>query len=92
METPQLPHYKIWGVTYDHQDWRLCIGTSTPVIDSRGNGALTPMQKLGNLWHGLFHNKGPSTYDVHTEGGQAQVDACGRGEGCQSHVDVHTEN
>ena len=25
--------------------------------------------------------KGPSTYDVHTEGGQAQVDACGRGEG-----------
>jgi len=22
--------------------------------------------------------KGPSIYDVHTEGGQAQVDACGR--------------
>src|SRR6218665_3759038 len=28
-------------------------------------------------------DKGPSIYDVHTEGGggQAQVDACGRGEG-----------
>src|SRR6218665_3426323 len=26
------------------------------------------------------------------EGGQAQVDACGRGEGVQPHVDVHTEN
>ena len=25
-------------------------------------------------------------------GGQAQVDACGRGEGVQPHVDVHTEN
>jgi len=37
---------------------------------------------------------GPSIYDVHTEGGggQAQVDACGRGEGVQLHVDVHTEN
>jgi len=23
--------------------------------------------------------KGPSIYDVHTEGGEAQVDACGRG-------------
>ena len=36
--------------------------------------------------------KGPSIYDVHTEGGgdQAQVDACGRG--VQPHVDVHTEN
>src|SRR6218665_3950991 len=31
----------------------------------------------------LRQNKGPSVYDVHTEGvrGQAQVDACGRGEG-----------
>ena len=29
---------------------------------------------------------GPSIYDVHTEGGggQAQVDACGRGEGGQA--------
>ena len=39
--------------------------------------------------------KGPSIYDVHTEGeggGQAQVDACGRGRGVQPHVDVHTEN
>ena len=37
---------------------------------------------------------GPSIYDVHTEGGggQAQVDACGRREGVQAHVDVHTEN
>src|SRR6218665_1128396 len=26
-------------------------------------------------------NMGPSIYDVHTEGGQAQVDACGRGMG-----------
>jgi len=36
---------------------------------------------------------GPSIYDVHTEGGggQAQVYACGRGEGVQPHVDVHTE-
>jgi len=25
-------------------------------------------------------------------GVQAQVDACGRGEGVQPHVDVHTEN
>ena len=24
------------------------------------------------------YSKGPSIYDVHTEGGQAQVDACGR--------------
>src|SRR6218665_64559 len=31
----------------------------------------------------LRQNKGPSIYDVHTEegGGQAQVDACGRGRG-----------
>src|SRR6218665_4200498 len=38
--------------------------------------------------------KGPSIYDVHTEGGgdQAQVDACGRGRGVQPHVDIHTEN
>jgi len=34
--------------------------------------------------------KGPSIYDVHTEGegGQAQVDACGRGEGDKTSVDV----
>src|SRR6218665_197496 len=25
-------------------------------------------------------HKGPSIYDIHTEGGQAQVDACGRGD------------
>jgi len=34
--------------------------------------------------------KRPSIYDVHTEGGQAQVDACGWGG--PAHVDVHTEN
>src|SRR6218665_2830478 len=36
--------------------------------------------------------KGPSIYDVHMEGGggQAQMDACGQGEGVQPHVDVHT--
>ena len=27
----------------------------------------------------IVQSKGPSIYDVHTEGGQAQVDACGRG-------------
>jgi len=33
--------------------------------------------------HYILH-KGPSIYDVHTEGrGQAQVDACGRGEGSE---------
>jgi len=31
-----------------------------------------------------FHYLGPSIYDVHTEGDQAQVDACGRGEGSAS--------
>ena len=38
--------------------------------------------------------KGPSIYDVHTEGGggQPQVDAFGRREGVQPHVDVHTKN
>ena len=38
--------------------------------------------------------KGTSIYDVHTEGvrGQAQVDACGLGEGVKPHVDVNTEN
>ena len=38
--------------------------------------------------------RGPSIYDVHTEGegSQDQVDACGRGRGIQPHVDVHTEN
>ena len=38
--------------------------------------------------------KGPSIYDVHTEGGggQARMDACGRGRGVKPHVDVHTEN
>jgi len=36
--------------------------------------------------------KGPSINDVHTEGGQAQVDACGRVGGVKPHVDVHTEN
>src|SRR6218665_2742306 len=35
--------------------------------------------------------KGPSIYDVHTEGVQAQMDACGRGEG-GSAVDVYTEH
>ena len=45
-----------------------------------------------NLIEVLF-SKGPSIYDVHTEkGGQAEVDACGRGEGVQTHVDFHTEN
>ena len=38
------------------------------------------------------YHEGPSIYDVHTEGGQAQVNACGREEGVQPHVDVHTEN
>ena len=44
----------------------------------------------------MFHKKpiGPSIYDVHTEGGggQAQVDACGRGTGVKPHVGVHTGN
>jgi len=35
---------------------------------------------------------GPSIYDVHTEGAQAQVDVCGQGEGVKPRVDVHTEN
>ena len=45
------------------------------------------------VWHGtdILH-MGPSIYDVHTEGDQAQVDACGQGEGVKPHVDVHTEN
>jgi len=34
---------------------------------------------------------GPSIYDIHTRGGQPQVDACERGMG-QLYVDVHTEN
>ena len=36
----------------------------------------------------------PSIYDIHTEGegGQAQVDACGRGKGVKPHADVLTEN
>src|SRR6218665_91462 len=38
--------------------------------------------------------KRSSIYDFHTEGigDQAQVDACGRMERDQLHVDVHTEN
>ena len=46
------------------------------------------------FWGGFGICGGPSFYDVHTEGegGQAQVDECGRGEGVQPHVDVHTEN
>jgi len=41
----------------------------------------------------LWNNKGPSIYDIHTDGGggQAQVDACGWGEGVKRPVDV-TEN
>src|SRR6218665_1837460 len=35
--------------------------------------------------------KGPSIYDVHTEGGGGSG-SCGRGEGVQPHVDVHTES
>ena len=37
--------------------------------------------------------KGPSIYDVHTEGGggQAQVDACGRGEGGSSPMCTSTQ-
>ena len=37
---------------------------------------------------------GPSIYDVQTEGegGQAQVDACERGEEVKPHVDIHIEN
>ena len=36
----------------------------------------------------------PFMYDVHAEGGRgkAQVDAFGRGEGVNPHVDVHREN
>ena len=40
------------------------------------------MGKLAKELLLLTNGKGPSIYDVHTEGvrGQAQVDACGRGE------------
>jgi len=41
-----------------------------------------------------LQTKGPSIYDVHTEGGRGSGSG-GRmwtGEGVQPHVDVHTEN
>src|SRR6218665_4228243 len=52
---------------------------------------------LATMDHFCIHCKrhlGPSIYDVHTEGegGPAQVDTCGQGEGVKPHVVVHTEN
>jgi len=45
------------------------------------------------LWS-LCTTQGPSIYDVHSEGGQAQVDALciGRGSAPQFRLNVHTEN
>ena len=73
----------------------LPIKLNESIVNS--GGTRSPREKVRELRSqlGLHHwmlTKGPSIYDVHTEGGQAQVDACGRGEGVQPHVDVHTEN
>src|SRR6218665_1345129 len=62
--------------------------------NGRGKVQIVMLVIVVSKSHNLCPRKGPSIYDVHTEGGggQAQVDACGWGEGVQPHVDIHTEN
>ena len=49
------------------------------------------MTALQRMWQVLLHHPF-MTSTRRVGGGQARVDAWGRGEGVQPHVDVHTEN
>ena len=66
-----------------------CLCRCHSAVEVKYLGELVHVRAVSHI-HNEYH-QGPSIYDVHTKGGQAQVDACGRGQGGKPHVDVHTE-